>query len=367
MSAVRTIVNESGSWLVVDDLELRFAALIAGEVVDELSGAVIQQAVSIEASLVGVAGPDPGRFVLTSSPDGSWAIAGSAARAFPDLVTVGHQVAISIGTAGYLTTNIVVAVPAGTTDFPLEPPPVAMRRDAVELAGRVVRRTPGNPPVVGQQVQVIDPSGLIGFTRALSDDHPAGATAAPATITPSGPPLPLAETAYYGDAQLSLLARTGLAQGAVVILERDGIREYAIVESLQGPASLDRAGVAVLRAPLGDTYTAAGPAASLGAVTPIPPGATVTRDAFAQDRVAFVDQPEALGVGDACLIGSGTPDAEYRIVHLPDATTDANGYFGLAPIGRATSVTVALPLSGLAPITAVLDLAQAQNQLKIRI
>jgi hypothetical protein len=71
------------------------------------------------------------------------------------------------------------------------------------------------------------------------------------------------------------------------------------------------------------------------------PSAGLTAAAFAEDRVAFVDDPSALpGDGPVRVADTDAARVEYHVARRARATTDAAGYYRLGPIGRTSTVTV---------------------------
>jgi hypothetical protein len=326
------------------------------------------------ATLDGVSAASPGqapRVALVSSAGGVFSLAGIPERAFPDLATTSYTVELSVGADGYLATPLSVVVPAGTTVFPLPLLTAELRRPALRLRGRVTDNAPIPAGVAGAGVEILDPSNLIGFQAPFAFMHATGTNLMEIPLSPTGPALPLLADVDPGSSRLALARRTGLAPGEIVQLGSGVEREYAIVDGLEGPTTLDRPGVALLRAPLAYRHRVAdGP---VERVVPGAPGAStlLTRDAFPGDQVAFAGSPWTLASDQTVLVDDPDPDArEYLVAFLPGANTDADGYYRLGPIGRTAAVTLRVtpPASpSFVDVTHIVVYGQANNVVNVRV
>jgi len=144
-------------------------------------------------------------------------------------------------------------------------------------------------------------------------------------------------------------------------------REYVIVESLDGPADLARPGAVQLRTPVAYRHPAtAGSAQRVTAGGP-GPSTALTRDALPEDRVAFAADPGVLASDQTVLIDDADPrPPEYVVVRLPQAATDANGYYLLGPVGRVSTVKVSVTPPG-ADSTHIVVYDETDNIVNLRV
>jgi hypothetical protein len=261
-------------------------------------------------------------------------------------------------------------VPLGTVAFPIDAGDVLLRRDAVALAGTVKTGVPPAPVPPLTPVRVTAPAGLVGFQAPFAFPHPAGQTITPQGLAPAGPPLPLTEVARGGAQRVRLDVRTGLAVDQILRFGSSGATEYAVVAGLEGPADLAQAGAATLRAPLAFTHRPSdGPARRVVPGAAGPP-ATLTRDAFAEDRVAFVDDPLLLTDNGAALVTDPDPTRqEWVVVLRAEAQTSLTGEYRIRPVGRAAALTVHVGPGPAVPTDPVhlVSYGQSENTLNLRV
>jgi hypothetical protein len=382
VSTRRPVVAGGQTYLVVDDLTITYQALVVGQAVDELTGRPPIGPVRVRTTLrlAGSADPlDDGRLLPVAGDGGSFALAGVAAEAFPSLASTGYQVDLAVTADGYLTSADVVDVPAGTTQFPRPPRRVELRRPAVRLAGRVMKRTGTPSKPVAATVQVTAPAGLVGLGRPLAFTHRAvtpttpAAPVLPVNLQPVGADLDLLEDAAAGATRLRLGARTGLGTaGTVVQLGTGSEAEYAVADALEPPAGPGRPGPVRLRAPLRRRHRLGTPVRR-ATVTPLGAGTTLARDAFPEDEVAFLQNTAVFTAPATVQVGTGA-QAEYLLL-VPARSTATAGHYRLGPVGRATTLTVsatgpdpdnpAIPLSGTAQH--VVDYGRPDGRLDLRI
>jgi hypothetical protein len=373
------VVAGDRTYLVVEDRTLTYQALVVGQAVDELTGRPPAGPVRVRVTLrlAGSAVPlGDGRLAPVAGDGGGFALAGVAGDVF--LAGNAYEVDLSVTAEGYLTSSAVVAVPAGTTQFPRPGVRVELRRPAVRLAGRVMKRRSTTPKPVAATVQVIAPAGLVGLGRPLAFTHRAATPAAPVVpvaIQPLGADLRLLEDAVAGATRLRLGDRTGLGvAGTVVQLGLGPEAEYAVVDALEPPAGPGRSGPVRLRAPLARRHRPGTPTPVRRAtVTTLGAGTALARDAFAGDEVAFLQSATAFAAPATVQVGTGA-EAEYLPLVPTRATTSAGSY-RLGPVGRATSLTVSaagpdpdnpmVQLSGTAEH--VVDYARPDGRLDLRI
>jgi hypothetical protein len=367
-----TVATDERTYQVVRDAVLRFEALVVGRAVDELTGRPPLDRVRVRPILRGIAPDTPGegsRFAVATGEGGTFAVTGTREQAFPDLAATTHIVDLSVDAPGYLHTPVAVAVPLGTTAFPIDAGTVQLRRDAVALKGRV---TTGVPPtgVPLTSLRVVVPAGLVGFQTPFAFEHASGLTITPQPLAPVGPALALSEDVQRGATRVRLETRTGLALNEVVRFGTGGATEYAVVAGLEGPANLSEAGAANLRAPLAFPHRAAdGPAQR---VAPGVAGAptTLTQGAFAEDRVAFVNDPTLLPDGGPALVAHADPTREEWVVVLrTETTTTAAGDYRILPLGRTAAVTVHVGPGPGVPTDPVhiVSYGQPENTLNLRV
>jgi hypothetical protein len=366
------VTTDTRSYRVVRDALLDFRALIVGRAMDELTNRPPLDRARVQATLRGISPDAPGegnRFASTTGLGGTFAISGEVDRVFPNLAATGYVVDLVVDAPGYLHTPVAVPVPAGTIAFPLDAGSVLLRRDAVALKGRVAT---GVPPagVAGATVSIVAPAGLVGLQAPLAFPHAAGLTLTPQALGPTGPALELRADIHAGATRVPLASRAGLAVNAILRLGDAGVREYAIVAGLEGPSDLARPGAALLRAPVAFPHRAGDVEAQRVVPGAAGPAATLTQGAFAEDRVAFVDDPTLLPDDGTALAAHLDPTRqEWVVVRRPTALTDAAGDYRLRPVGRAATLTVHVAPGGPPPPdhTHIVSYGQPENTLNLRV
>jgi hypothetical protein len=365
-----TVATEEQTYEVVSDGVFTFQALVVGRAVDELTGRPPLDRTRVLPSLRGMAPPDAGRFSFTSGEGGTFAVTGTVAGAFPDLVTTAHVVDLVVDAPGYLHTPVAVPVPLGTTAFPIDAGTVLLRRDAVALKGKVTTGLPPVPVPPLTPVRVVAPAGLVGFQAPFAFPHATGLTITPQALAPAGPALPLTEVARSGAQRVRLDNRMGLAVNQILGFGSGGAAEYAVVAGLEGPGDLTQAGAATLRTPLAFTHLPSDGAARRVTPGPASPPATLTQDAFAEDRVAFVDNALLLTDHGTALVADADPTKqEWVVVLRAEAQTSAAGEYRIRPIGRAAAVTVHVGPGPAVPLDPVhlVSYGQPDNTLNLRV
>jgi hypothetical protein len=363
-----SVRTASGTYLVVDDITAVLQAFITGRAVDELDGSPPGEPVAISAALRGITPGAPGegrRFALASGPGGTFAVSGDAGRAFPDLATTAHTVDVAVSAAGYLPSSLAVAVPAGSS-FPLPGVSAPLHRPAVWLKGRVTDRA--GAPLATAQVSITAPPGLVGLRWALDFAHAPGTPVNAATLTPLGPALALIDPAFALDGSVHLDQRLNLASGAVVQLGSGPWREYAVVDHLEGPASLVRPGRAVLRAPLQAGYPLGSPVQPVTTAAGSPVGGPL--ESVPGDQVLVFPAATALAPGAAIEIADADPTrTEWRLAVLPATTTDGQGFYRLGPVSRTAAplLHVTAPLHGPVDVTWLVDYERSENVRNVRV
>lgn len=363
-----TVQAGAATYQVVDDLTVTFQVFIAGRAVNELDGNPPEEPVTISATLRGITAGAPGedrRFALMSGQDGAFAVSGDAARAFPHLATTSYMVDVTASAAGFLPAPLAVAVPAASS-FPLPRVTANMHRPAVFLGGRITNA--GGAPLAAAQVAVTDPPGLVGTQWPLDFEHAPATPVSPAALSPLGPPLMLIDPAFALDTGLHLEQRLNLASGVPVQLGSGLYREYAVIDHLEGPASLSRPGRAVLRAPLHAGYPAGVTVQPLGSVAG--PGSGISLEAVPGDQVLMFAAATSLATGDAIQVADADPiKVEYRVAVLPTATSDSQGFYRLGPVSRTAGPTlhVAAPAHSPIDVTWLVDYGRLENVRNVRV
>lgn len=365
-----THFTEAGgiTYAVIVDLTATFQAFITGRAVDELDGNPPEVPVALAAALRGIRAGAPGeetRFALKTGQDGAFAVSGDPARALPNHATTAYTVDVTVRADGYLPAPLAVAVPAGSS-FPLAPITASLHRPAVMLKGRVTDAN--GAPLSAAQVTITDPPGLAGLQWPLDFEHAPATPVTAVTLTPAGPALTLTDPAFAGDASLRLAQRLNLAAGAPIQLGTGPQSEYAVVDHLEGPATLSRPGRAVLRAPLHADYAAGAGVRPLngaaGAATPI------SLEAVPGDAVLIFAAATTLSTGDAIEITDADPTrVEYRLAVMPRATTDAQGFYRMGPVARTAAPNLHVVAAAHAPVdvTWLVDYGRLENVRNVRV
>lgn len=355
-------------YLVVDDVRATHQALLSGQALDELTGRPPAARPVPSGTVRRVLPPGVARAVQLSpvvGTGGVFALAGSASGAFPP--PAAWSVDVRVTAPGYETTAVTVAVPPAST-FPVDIGMVRLRRRAVWVDGRVVRRTTG-APVGGAVVTVVAPVGLVSIPHALGSDHAAGAAITPLDIGLPGPPLTVGRTAPAGATAVWLESRTGLAVGLVLRVEAGPPAEYADVAALDGPPT-PASGWVRLRNPLAHSLRR-GSTVRRVSTAPSGPATAWAVDAFAGDQAARVVNPAALAGADVARLEHPDPSrVEHRHVTVATpVTTGADGAFVLGFVSRTP--TVRLRVTGVPPAPVetehVIDFEQPGNRVTFRI
>ena len=258
---------------------------------------------------------------------------------------------------------------------------VAMRREAITLHGRAVKRdalTNTDVPIANAVISVSDFWWTLGAFRTLQPGQMklanpalrsfavsvepglyaarAGATAQLAKLklqVPAGDDRLLRSFAAAGDSDVSISDRHLLAPGTLLRIDPDqgDSGETLAVASVSGWGTADQPGDVVLAYPLRAAHRAN--ARVQRALTPFPPGPNkaVRRDTALGDRCVFVADLGGFASGDDVQITGGPTADEYQRISLLTATSDANGYFRFPALQRMA----ALQLHATAPGSTALD------------
>jgi hypothetical protein len=358
---------------VVPDLSIGLGALVVGRAVDELTGAPPPDRVTVSARLDGVEADVPveaGGLTIATGDGGAFALAGLPERAFPDLGVTPSTIEMTLRCPGFLSTPVTLDLPAGSGAFPVELPDSPLRRPAVLLRGRVVAADVAAAPVAGASVDVVAPEELIGLGAPLSFPHDAGTGVVPVELAPVGPGLDLLADVAAGATELGLARRDGLAAGAVLELGDGLAREYAVVTAVEGPADPSLPGAVTFRAPLAFPHRGAEGPGHLVVEGAAGAAAALTSAAFAEDQVAFVDDPATLPDGEPVRVDDAdAARVEFLVARRARASSDTGGYYRLGPIGRTSTVTVHVtPPAGPPPadVVHIVSHGTPENVLNLR-
>src|SRR5207248_3057904 len=129
-------------------------------------------------------------------------------------------------------------------------------------------------------------------------------------------------------------------------------------------------GRVVLCTPVSFPHPQSAPAAQRAVPGAPAPAPVLTEDAFAGDRVAFVDDASLLTSGGVVRVQDADPlHTEYLVALLPEGVTNASGYYRLGPVGRALTVRVRFtpPVGPAVDITWIVRYDQPDNVVNGRI
>jgi hypothetical protein len=309
------------TYTVVDDQVIVLRALITGSALDELTQQPVPVPLAVVADRAGLTARvvDNSLFCLTGRPE----------LLFPDLAHRGYTVQLTLSADGYLDTRLTVDIPQNAR-FPVQVPPVPLRRQPIRLQGRVVQDR-DDKPIQGASVTLMDrhrpPSApplmehLVAVREPLRKGHPRDVLVRP--MKPDGPGKSLTVEAPAGTAEIVLDNRVGLAPGDVLQIGA-GIVEYAIIDALLGQPGQVR-----LKAGLGHDFLMSAPVQKMVAASP---PTTLNREAFAGEGVLFLRDL----VRESVVAVDGL-EVEYRAL---GTVTDADGYYRLDGIGRVGTVYV---------------------------
>lgn len=315
---------------VVDDCSTVFAAVITGNVTDEIMGDFNDAGFTVATSRNDLAtrAMETGLYAVTAYPDVS----------FPQLASTSYIVNLTLSAPGFRDQTLPVTIPQNAV-LPVTAPPVALRRLPVRIQGRVVNQTT-RAPIAGALILSIDnpltpPTVHTILLRSpLYGAHASGTQVQLVNLT-IGTAAQLTADAPSGNPVLNLSIRTGLGANSVLQLSdaSNGAPEYGVVDHL-GPGNPNQPGTVILRWPLNRTYLS-GAATQVRFVTANPTGAPaqLQGDANAPDGVLLATQ--SLN-GTTLAVDPATPaQTEY---HEIGALSDTNGYYAVSGVGRIKEI-----------------------------
>ncbi len=340
MQALRQIQADNGKvYTVADDFTSVYQAVITGVVTDEILGVLAAPDLTIRA--------DRSDLAAKTSGSGLFAVSGYVKQAFPKLNLMGYTVQLVASASGFRDLTVLVPVPMNAT-FPVPAPAMALRRNPVTVQGRVVADSANRPPIAGAKIVLVDdpttPPALHSMVlrSPLLLPHAAGTTVREIAMTVFGS-AQLNANANSGTKVLSLSSVAGLAANSVLqFANASGTRvEYEIVDSL-GPG----AGQVFLRQALNSSF-AAGVATTVQFLNPGAIGATTTLGMDADSGDGVLVAPLLL-TGNTLEIDPGTLSVEY---HESGALSDADGYYGIAGVGRSAELFFEASHAGFTSLT----------------
>lgn len=330
------VTHRSHVYRVVDDRTSVTVAAVIGQLVDEIT-----------------AGPLPSRATVTIDRpgfvarafDGGWFVV--SALPHLDLPLLGsdpYTLVASIRAATFQPLELTVTLPAAAT-LPLELGPVPLRRQRVQLRGRVTHRVTGAPiaDALVFATGVAGGSPLLVTRQPQRAPHATGTSVRRRRLDDTPTVTQLAAPARGGATTIAVSSRTGLADGDLVRLGTAATGEYTVVETVSTePANPALPGDLELRAPLFRGFPAT---TDVRRINPdvVPQTRATVADADAGDGVLLLDgaiDPNAIETVEV-LDGTRT---EY---HTIGALTDSDGFYHLYGIGRVGALRVIARSAGL--------------------
>ncbi len=336
MTPIRQIDTGVLVYSVVDDFTSVYRAVITGVITDEIFGALNAADLKIETDR-----PD---LDTKTTNGGAFAVIGYVDRSFPLLKVQSYTVNLTVSAPGFRDFKVPVTINANPT-LPVPGPSIALRRTPVRVQGRVVADTASRAPIPGALVMTVDdPSApppathVLSLRSALSLAHAAGSAIRAIGMVSFGGAT-LGTDALSGTQTLDLSNRAGLAAGSVIQLSNATGTQVTYVV-VAAPVTGPGAGTVGLRDPLDTSFFAA--TASAQFLNPGAPGpsGTLASNANAGDGVLL---SSAVLSGSTLQIEPGSPSAEYRET---GALTDADGYYAIDGVGRASEIFLQASHSG---------------------
>jgi hypothetical protein len=316
MGVVLGVDAQGRSYSAVEDLTLRYSALLVGTVTDEVTGRAPRTPLQVRTDSEGV--------MVKTFRDGGYGLAGDAGRILPDHASTDHELRLQLAAPGYrAAATLAVSVPHGSA-LPVTAPQLKLRPLPVRLRGRVTGGFPDPGPVEAALVRLTGRGGqeLVGLRRPLERDHSVGTPVR--GLTTAGPVRQVLTRAPAGATQLDLNDASGLTGGQVIGTGWDRAVAFANIASL-GPGP----GQVQLAAPLADAVPV-GTQVRAFSVSGAGPAPTLQRAADAGDGLLLTDTalpPSA----DAVRIGvPATPEVEFQAV---GAVSDPAGFYTLDGVG----------------------------------
>ena len=316
-------------YTVVHDLTTYYRLLVAGRVLDALTGEPVRSTFTVTAEREDL--------LVRSLDDGFFAVGGDPELAFSLLASNAYPFGLTVSAPGYREASQTVPVPANAT-FPRPPVVFSLRRRPVRLQGRVTEAAGAQGPIPGAAVG-IGAGPVLALRTPLAFGHDAGVEVRDCALTSAGAPKLLHSAAAGGDDTLTLNNRTGLNLGHVLRLGPPEAYEYAPITGLAPePADLNQPGEVTLGTPLRRSLS---PGDEAQRVNPAPNPAAEPLAARAEvgEGVLRLSNPLAAATVRVELLAS--PEVEY---HAVGALSDAEGFYrfdGIAGIVEATFVASA--------------------------
>ncbi|MEF7616347.1 hypothetical protein V4F39_20700 [Aquincola sp. MAHUQ-54] len=331
----------------------RTRALLRARLVDDIDGQPVAVPLSLRTPRADIA--------VRAAADGLVGLVAQPARVLPGLAATAAELTLEVRGAGYLprTLRVMLGPVAGfPADFaPVDLGDVALHRPAVAITGRVMHNTAPQPlPLAGATVEVdaiwphppppfwiapalAEPPNLFAVAPPLAAPRAAGTALRERTVVLQPAAKALLAPLVPGAVRLRLADADGLAAGGLLAIDIDAAAATELITI---------AAVEPVSAPdLPAWVTLAHPAARLhrdgvrcAAAVPQPPASTavLARDAQPHDDTLFTAAAPPMADGAWIEIDDGAAVPEYGRAALPQATTDADGYFALPPLGRIALV-----------------------------
>jgi hypothetical protein len=288
------------------------------------------------------------RLQASERPGGLVVITADPLAALPDAASP-LAFSLTLTEPGFRTVSVPVALPPNPIT-PVELPAVTLRGLPVELSGRAVLASNGDPvagavlsyaphpPVAGEVI--------LALGQILPADVPPGTTVRGVSLTPVGGPVPLKtvlEEARAGDTLLTLDDRQGLSAGQILQLgsgDRLSLARMGVVSMT--PADLTKPGLVLLATPLTASVRAGDPAQAC--TTGAPTDTVTSGQSFAGEALLLAGAAPA---GDALIVDPG--GGAVPLTLTPPTAPD--GYYRQAGIARFPSLDITISKVGLSAQT----------------
>jgi len=343
VSAPYTVQVEDSTYKVVDDQLRVYHALIAGRLLNAVSGVPLGSAPKLVLDR-----PD---LTVRFTEGGYWVVRGYVELAFPDLATTAYNIKVSVAAGGYRPATVPVKIPINST-FPVLAGDALLMPDPVRIQGRVVDE-PTRSPQPGSAIAVTTANVAV-LRTPISAGHAAGIAVHTRTLGPAGPARAIAADVRAGSSEMTLDNAAGLAAGDILQLGAPSMLEFAVVQAVGATVRLR---LPLMRSRPAGTPVQAVVAGGAG------PNATLAVDAAPGDGILRLSV--ALGPGAALEIVDGA-GSEFRALN---AVADANGYYQLDGITGIAALSLSASHAGFsnAPIDWAIDYNQAVNNVDFRL
>lgn len=273
---------------------------------------------------------------------------------------------------------------------------IGLRREAVTIRGRAVRRdaaTLTSIPVANAVITVTDfwmtlaavraqvpglmtqPNPVLrAFALSISPElyaerpAPAGQLATIALASPTGDDRLLLRATEAGSTTLLISDRQLFVPGTPLRIDPDLAECAEVIRVIDGGTGpLDEAGLVTLNQPLRCSHRAGARIVPL----PIPPlpgaSASFRQAATARDHCVFLNSIAGLVAGTEVQISGGPAVPEYQRVAPIEAVSDADGFFTFPPIQRIAALQLHATALALAPLDFKFhpDYAARENELLV--